>query len=700
MVFLRAMLSVLCLSCSYIASAAVLDQTQAVDAAYKLVADMFPETKQTASAEEQVTLLAKLASDKSVFSLFQEVSYANDEACDFTIGPCTMKLTWGFTGSGDVLSSLPAMTLQLKGNASTGPATAEGFALLLAQKGVVAKGMQHEAVANAIAMLSKNPLCLVALKVALLFKDHSNDKAFVRSEMANLLMRLSLTKLPAAVSNIEKISALLPEALHTRLNTFAPELLDFMDVCWAAMTHNNDNPIADLYSVEILEVKNSKAAEAMQKVIGSYVGRSLLADMKADLASKGFLLLDAPTFKSAKKDDMRVFTVDTCSSTALSRLPAEVRIALEAAKMHTVTTAVTPIAHYFVFKTLTLSATDTAQAFAAVLMNGARRMVQDRQAYFASHPLAVAEHKQAEAAARSQRAQVAQFLSTQDGKRWSKRLDDCIMARLEKAPLPQSPALHADVENPTAVLAKLQQQAKAFRVAGQPVPEAITTAINELVRVSLVNTGVDVVNNAYFAQCAAAVAMKYEEEATSLLNALLQAEQQYQYRDCAGITDPYVLAAKIGELQLKHLAARSYAAWLQQEAARFTIISKQLNKLINYRSQHKAGVLNNTQEEELAEMAQLEMQVGHLLTCQTPATFVEALRRAPTHFDFVKQELFSNHVAYKALQDDVLNQLTLIIQRSPHLQENLDVYRYAIELFMPTLLPMFDRLVAAQQAVL
>ncbi|MBM3893334.1 hypothetical protein FJ365_02965 [Candidatus Dependentiae bacterium] len=701
MVFIRAMLLMVCVSSSYLGHVAAVDQARAVDAAYKLVADMFPESKQMATAQEQVALLATLANDKSVFSLFQDVSYAHDEACDVRLGSLVMQLKWGFAASGDILSPLPTMQLQVKSNAYDGKAaTLEGLGLLLAQKGVVAKGMQHEAVASTIAALSKNPLCLVALKVALLFKDHSHDKAFLHSEMANLLMRLSLTKLPASLSNIEKISALLPETLHNRLVTFAPELLDSMDVCWAAMTHNADNPIADLYTIEIIEVKNSKAAEAMKKVIGSYVGSSLIADMKHELAAKGFILLDAATFHGAKKDDPRIFTVTTCSSSGLARLPAAVVTALDAANMHTVVTAAAPDAHYFAFKTLTLSPADTAQAFVVVLMNGARRLLHDRQAYFASHPVAVAAHKKQEEAARMQRAQVAQFLATEDGKRSSKRLDDRIITRLEKNPLSQQNATAGAGKNSAALLATLQQQAKAFRAAGQPVPENITTAINELVMNTAATTDNQAAHNAYFAQCAAAVALKYEEEAALILDALAHAEWKYQHQECARIVDPYVLAAKMGELELKHLAARTYAAWLEQEAARFTTISKQLQKLTNYRYQHKIGVLNSTQEEELAEMAQLEIQVGHLLACQTPATFVESLRRAPTLFDFVKQELFSNHVAYKALQDDLLNQLTLIMQRSPHLQEHLDIYRYAIELFMPTLLPMFDRLVANHHAVL
>ncbi len=690
---------VLVAAMSYSSAFSATHQKNAEQLARDLIMHAFEDTKHPANAPaaDQLTTLATIANSEHVASAFKQVSYAHDESCDVTLGGLTAQLTWGFAGSGDSLSPLPAMDVRIKASAQNGPATAEGLALLLAQKGILAKAEQQALVAQLLATCNKNPLCLVALKLALLFKDHSDDKAFIRSESACLLMRLSLTKLPDAVSKIDSITALLPQPLYTKIKTYAPDLLEFIDICWMAITHNNENPIADFYTVDVVITKNSDSATLINKALAGYAGPSLVTEAKDALVSKGIKYLDPVTFDSIITPQgpfKHIFTTATYPSTALNTLPACVRTALDSAAMHTVVMITTPENHWFVYKTATLSATDTAKAFSVTLLNGIRRLVQDRTSYLSAHPLAVAQHKKAVKDARIQQIQVAHYLATEEGKRFSRKIE----AKIEQAQK-NTQAHHARSGqgfSAIATLEKLRQQADAFRAAGKTVPADLVAAIKDITPTAAAADSPALLDAAGIATM---LAQTYATATRILTRELQQSTSQYD-ASCASITDKYQRLLAHNTFELQQMPAKSYAAWLSQEAVRFTATAELLRKLSDYRLLHKCGILDSTQEDKLANMAELEVRVGHLLAYDSSASLIDALRRKPSSLEMVTYEIFTTPAAYSALQADLLNQLMVIMKRSPHVQENIDIYRYIIDLFMPTLLPMFDRLIAAQQAVL
>ncbi len=685
-----------------------------VDQATKMAQDFVAQALQNANAmpatpaEAQVQLVAALANDEAAWTLFQNTTYAADESCEFAFGNVAIQLTWGFAGAGDCLLPLPAMNVQIKPfvPGQEKPST-QGLALLLAQKGVIAKIEQQKIVTQLITACSKNPLCLIGLKLALLLKDHRGDKAYVRNEMARLLMRLSLTKLPDAVGNIPSLTALLPQSIYNELKTYAPELLDFTDICWSAMTSNNNNPLDGMYSVEVLVAKNSDSAALIAKTVAGYAGQSFTTDMQDELVNKGFKLLDRKVFDSITKTVApfnHVFAVEHYSASKIQNLPLAVRSAIAQAPMHTVVTVVTDNAHWFLNKTTTLSAVDTATAFTAVLVNGLRRLVQERQVYFASHPQAVVAHKEAEKKARSEQAQIAKFKASEMGIRFAKGLEAKIEQLKQYAmvwPLDYTEVPQSNQKKNVATLAQLRKQADEFKAANMPVPTELLKAINDLA-VSM-GTGIPNQHSATPSLDAVGIMAKlakiYDAGAAILLEQLAKAKSDHE-ASIVHIADKYEKIVARNAFELKQAAAHAYVNWLNQQAVQLRVTTEQVQTLIDYRYLYACGLLNSTQEEKLAEMSKFELLVGHFLACGSAASLIDALQRTPSSIDAVTHELLAGHGWFQTVQSHVLNQLTLIMKRSPHLKENLDVYRYMIDLYMPKLRAPFDSIVFASQAVL
>jgi hypothetical protein len=667
-------------------------------AAQHLINQALPE--QVVASDEQVQMLTALTNDEGLWQLLQGTSYEQAESCKFVLGEVVVEVCWGFAGSGDCLMPLPPMTVQFKPLACHAKPSTQGLVMLLAKKGVLAKIEQQKVIGNLLVACSKNPLCLLGLKLFLLLKDHRKDEAFVRYEMACLLARLSLTTLPGKVAKIPSITALLPKKLHSDLKTYVPDMLEVMDIVWVALTSNQQNPLDAMHTIQAIVTTNSESAALIAKSFESYAGGAFTTDAEQDLVSKGFKCLSRSDLAKTKKTAglfKHVFAVEEHSSLAQQDLPREVQAALVNLEMHKVVSVSVGDEFWFVYKTTTLSAADTAKAFAAIIVNTFRRFVQERQQYFAANPQALVAHKEAEKAKRLQRLHKAAFLRSALGIKLTRGL----IAKIDLLKQEDFVVPAAATTDDVGMLISLQKQADSYKAVGADVPEALLNAIKDLsvtVKPSTAllakNAPIDVV------MVIGRLAQIYVKASDILEQELARAAYANSQR-INFIADKYEKILASNAFELEQLTARTYVVWLKEQADMLTCKAEQAKQLQDYRTLHAMGLLNCTQANNLFEMGKLELLVGHFFSCKTTVALIDLLCKEAGNVDLVKQAMVAGNDYWKGVPfDDAMNQLSLLAKRSPHLHNNLDVYRYIIDLYLPALRAPFDSIVVASQAVL
>jgi hypothetical protein len=364
-----------------------------------------------------------------------------------------------------------------------------------------------------------------------------------------------------------------------------------------------------------------------------------------------------------------------------------------------------------------LSPKDTAKAFAATLLGGARQLVTARQEYFAQNPSSIKAAQEKSRASNAQDKLARQYLATPEGKRTATILQDDIN-RLEarRSALAKADTVSSsmDLSADLTILQTLRTQAKEYSVLGQAVPEDLRTAIVSLEQ--KITTATKTANRkplSAYSSIAEELALLHDATANKLeAEASLQEHKKAHDNDfklliakAAKTTDKYLPVADdeyllVAEQHKTRLALRpvlAYVSLLKQQAQLLRERAGKINELARLRYLYQIGVLD--QDDELAQLGILEADTGYLLNAQSLAEFFPAVLSKPSSVQSIKHEICYNDTLYKNVRAQLIDQLAMIIKRSPHLQENIDVYRYMIALMMPELLPVFDRLVAIQKAV-
>jgi len=708
----------LLLLCSMLCSCIYAQQKETLETAHKALeklaqAELQRLAQQSSEENAATTLLADQDIRDHVLQTLAALPYDTAEKVEIPVNNYVLELNWGFGNSGDWLLPLPAMNFQIKDAPVNADPSVQGLAFLLARKNLLDKANERVGLRKIIETASKNPVLLFGLKTILLVKDYKNQPETMRQELARLIMRLSLTKLPEAVAKTTRLTALLPTSVLTLLNAHIPEAGQFIDAAWQAIIQPEDTAPEMLCSYQCLVVKFEDTARLIAKACEAYNNSSsLVDDVAASLASRGFTKVSMTEVLTADEKTPAVlhhiFAAQTHTPASLQSLPEEVQSAFKTAslqKIIQVNTAQKGI--WFIYKSESLTASDTAYALAMALVSTGRRVVKDRQAYFAQHPTDAHARKHARTAQIKQKKHIEAFVATPLGKSFDETLHARITATRKR--LAYSMPAHDDVTIPAAVhekmnqLITLKEQAASFAKLEVAVPEEVQAAIASLQKEIIAQGGIVpteqavVINHRAILQ---ALTREYEAAAHDLAEELDAQKSAIEER-LEGTRDHIDAVSKRAACDLAQIPARSYLAWLQAQASRLQERMQQLERLRTLRLWHARGVLDHTQEAALAEMSALEMTVGYLLAARTVEEFISYLLREDGTLDDLKHELFMQPGAtYAKLRNELADRLAQIIKQSPHIQENLDIYRYMIALCVPSCLPTFDQLIALQATVL
>ncbi len=347
--------------------------------------------------------------------------------------------------------------------------------------------------------------------------------------------------------------------------------------------------------------------------------------------------------------------------------------------------------------TAALSEKETAIAFATTLVTGARGFVTSRQAYLQANPLVVKAEQDQNRTARINAQLTQQFLATAEGKKAADSLMlaiDRMRMRYAAKELPSAdPAITSDA---LTTLQALRTQAREYQKCNEAVPLDLKAGITELEK-TLTTSAKSSSSQPLSARgtIAQELADIYEATAKSL-SVKLSKKSTTMVADGA---DHFLRLKEAHASLLKQKPARAYIAHLEAQALQLRTRGEKMSELARLRYLYKIGVLDSMQDDELAQLGLLEAEAGYLLDACTMSSFFDNVLNDAGHLRSIKNSFCTNDAAYKDLRDKLSNELATIIKRSPHLQENIACYRYMIALMMPELLPVFDRLIAIQKAV-
>jgi hypothetical protein len=328
----------------------------------------------------------------------------------------------GFSGSGDVFTPLPWVSIQLK-HKNGQIDNAGGFSI--AELGKVFVHDEVNRLAKNVEMFQwlfadkqLSPLKLFTLKLFLLSKDYLRnglDITTVRSEFFRLLVRLCITENVGMTDPNKSLSEYLPGFIKEFLNDHFTEAVNVLDMVWGIVVGNkqiedvtamalnhphmvyactfNSQAAADLYFSTLQKTGGQRFINGPDVIPFSNVsGSGLPNGMPQELKDAACAVKQFPDFVKVKADDGR---------------------------------------YWIGYVVNRFGAYQTAKLFIIALMQTIKKYIHAHREYFKAHPLEAQRYQQEQDAYYKQQRRIRLFLDSEDGKKSQSRLEK-VFQKIEK----------------------------------------------------------------------------------------------------------------------------------------------------------------------------------------------------------------------------------------------------------------------------
>jgi len=662
-------------------------------------------------------------------------------------------IPFGFTGSGDIFSPLPWVSVTLRATKTKTAAAAHDAPNMLALAKILAqdKLIQASKQFPLISWLSDqklSPCKLFFLKTMLLVKDlySQGDILYARNEIIRLVVRLSLTENNGVTDPTKPLSTHLPSGFTDLIKITCPQVIEIMDTFWKTLVskpHEGDlaQTLADTRSfVGVVMVDATEASICFQD-FKNYTGTTFHQDLEATLASKGLQQIAMPALKNvlqknpnnqfAQKLYARQSFYTVNPTTTPADMPAELAQTVLKATTLPQTVMIKIGTETWVGQiNTTLDMTETIKMTSVTLLTALKKYVAARTAYFKTHPVEAKEYVANWHAREQQTKLVKAFSETAQGKASIERLDqsfekiknnevqevsivnrDNKLESLLADVCAKINALNDTITKTETQLSGLKRAQQNAGPAAAKLDASIKAIAAKLAQLQQERTELEIQQTSLTAQLN--MTQPVAQAAKPNIAELEKLVQLAQTMQINGLEVPNNITQRIENLQKDIVAAT------QQHSS-----TKPNNQTLQQQTQHLAFAFQHEAKIILQEYAQrstataklaadnIERMTFDLVTAPQYKAYIAHLEQeainAATQRTFLHnvfgnsaelQEVLKDFAdpTYKSIKDELINTLTVIAQRSVVLQENNTMFHTMIGWYFPELAPFFQELVNAPQ---
>ena len=644
-----------------------------------------------------ITALSPYVAAGKQLSLLNDTKYtsAREIRCEFA--GFSLVLDLGFAGSGDCFSPLPKLAFSIKPTYTNDEPTTQGLALLIAKNSASAAIQERIAiVTKTVERLRHNPLYLFGIKTLLLAKDHHSEPILLRHELAQLLLRLSITPLPGSLYSDKALSSFLPIGIQTSIKQYAPELLDVVDISWSIITGREKIPQLPLKvcAVGFYDKEFASTFFLRHKTDDSC---SFIQDAKAELDGCGYKEVGAATLETIHNRSAYTLVSTTEAMAKSSGLPTGVLDAITGKNKPGTQLVQTDTTSWVVQTATSLTAPETVKYLIISLLDAFKQIVTVRNDYLSMHPTEAEAGQRTLATQKRLAESIATFRTTNLGSNTDASLDRAVKYIIKKH---QSTAPATTSSDAIAQYTALKNVADDYTQKGLLLPDDIKMALTECQsklpsHLQAIVSSERMSDLSVFQPLAARLSEVYTRAAEKLAADLVNHEKAIAGKKYAPKSHEKTIALHTFNLNTK-IPGTAYVNQLKETAALITKRFEATKKLAHYRRLLANKTIRSSDLSDFDDLGLLELEVGWLMSVRTPEEFCARIVRTEHHFDIFKRDFYLNDATYKEIRWNIADQFKRIFRHSSHMQENLDIYRYAIALYAPGLLTTFDQLTTTQ----
>jgi hypothetical protein len=391
-------------SCVFVFVVSLLFTNTIVNAQASAVTTTEPQT-------ENISLSSVFDLSKAFVQSFANLNYYTTQDVTLDIPGTTYQLiiNWGFGGSGDTLSPLPAAKVSIQ-NTNTKAANVNAFNIVELGKIILQEELKKQtkqlSFLRWVSENTLNPTKLFCIKLLILLSNYKQNLLNgnqLGTEIFRLMIRLGLVENLSIVNPAKTFSSYLPEIIVDVIKNTIPEAIGFIDAAWTGLTTQDSTSLEFPLTVHACLIHGSDiVANRYFDVVKQGSGEDFANGM------------DIVTFSNVTTQNTPKDMPQELKDAALKNVKKFIKIRIDEDKT------------WIAYVTDELGILDAARLSLASTLKTVKQYIAARKEFFKNNPLIEQQYTEQLNETQKQQRRMYAFIQTDAGKASTQRLADRI----------------------------------------------------------------------------------------------------------------------------------------------------------------------------------------------------------------------------------------------------------------------------------